>query len=355
MESYYWRRSRKWRTFLVLLGLAFLISLSGIASWPDELRGMRYVNEQDEFYRYVAQQLAEPSICEKIPWSVKSPGGFFLEPSYDRSDCYDFIAGRTRNLWLCRKVKRLGSVRLFTRQASAVSCLFDVWHGMNAGTGVSPETLVNFFSKLGYQPDKIQDEGITPPVVNLRDIYRQLTARPDVVTRIEKAIGPASALSPPAGIDTTDAAYLADMAALVTKDPRWCRRIPEDLPLASQSAGFRTWCVFTVASNTKNLALCREIPIPANQRDPRMSLQATCLFQASSPHPSGKYGPEVPDEDRITSLVTMLGYEIPTAKDLPPGEIYGAYDRFLDELNKRSDTQHVAARKRFVERVLSLP
>jgi hypothetical protein len=355
MESYYWKRSHKWRTFLVLLGLAFLVSLSGIASWPDELRGMRYVNEQDEFYRYVAQQLAEPSICGKIPWSVKSPGGVFLEPSYYRSDCYDFIAGRTRNPWLCWKVRRLGAFHLFNQQTSALSCLRDAWRGMNAGVGVSPDTLIGFFAKLGYDPDRIQDEGITPPVVNLRDVYTQLTARPDVVTRIEKSIGPASANSLPTAIDTTNTAYLADMAALVTKDPRWCRRIPDDLPLASQRAGFSTWCVFTVASNTKNLALCREIPIPANQRDPRMSLQAMCLFQAGSPYPSGKYGPEMPDEDGITSLVTMLGYEIPTAKDLPPGEIYAAYDRFLDELNKRSDAQHVAARKRFVDRVLSLP
>ena len=354
MASFSWIRDQKWRAILVLLGLAFLLSLSGIASWPDELRGMRYVNEQDEFYRYIAQELAEPSICDKIPWSVKSPGGFFLEPSYFRSDCYDFIAGRTRNPWLCRKVRRLGAFSVFNQQTSALSCVRDALHGMNAGVGVSPDTFVHFFGEMGYQPDTIQDEGITPPVVNLRDVYRQLPARPDIIARIEKAIGTGGALSAP-GADVTIAADLADIAALVTKEVRWCDRIPADVPLAGQPAGFRDWCRFTVASNTKNPALCRNIPIPAEQRDPQLSLQATCLFQASSTLPSGQYGTEVPDDNRIKSLIIILGYEIPTAKDLPPGEINGAYGRFLEELKNQNDARHVAARKRFLERVRSLP
>jgi hypothetical protein len=83
--------------------LGLFIFLSGITSWPDLLRGMRRVNQQDELYRYVAQELDEPSLCEEIPWSVESPGGFFIAPSYERSNCYSFIAGRTRNLWLAGK------------------------------------------------------------------------------------------------------------------------------------------------------------------------------------------------------------------------------------------------------------
>jgi hypothetical protein len=226
---------------------------------------------------------------------------------------------------------------------------------MNAGVGISQEALVSFFGKLGYNPDTLQDEGITPPIVNLRDVYRQLPTRPDVVTRIERAIGVDGANISPDGRDATNEAYLADMAALVTNDPRWCEHIPQDLPLATQRAGFRDWCRFTIASNTKNPALCREIAIPASERDPRLSLQATCLFQTSSPYPSGKYGPEVPDDDRIRSIMPILGYPIPTAKDLPPYEIYTAYDRFLDELNRQADAKHEAARKRFVDRVLQLP
>jgi hypothetical protein len=348
-----WVLQHKRRSALLLAAFVLIVSLSGVASWPDEIRGMRYVTEQDEVYRYIAQQLAEPSICEKIPWSVKVPGGFFIEPSYDRSDCYDFIAGRTRNPWLCWKVKRLGAFSLINEQTSAFSCLRNALRGMNGGVGVNPATLVTFFGRLGYDLDTIQSEGITPPVVNLRDAYRQLPARPDIVERIEKAIGSSGPL--PATDRDASEAYLADMAALAAKDSRWCDRIPADLHLAAQQAGFRDWCRFTIASNTKNPSLCRNIPIPANQRDPRFSLEATCLSQANSKQTLGQYGPEVPDLKFIEPLFTQLGYEIPKAKDLPPEQIYTACDNFLDELNKKTDAQHLAARRRFIERVLRMP
>ena len=81
---------------VIALLLVAAASLSGITSWPDQLRGMRPVNEQDELFRYVAQELAEPSICGKISWSAKIDGGFFMAPSYERSECYATIAGRTR-------------------------------------------------------------------------------------------------------------------------------------------------------------------------------------------------------------------------------------------------------------------
>jgi hypothetical protein len=340
-------RVGKWRLTALLLALGGFVFFSGIPSWPDQLRGMRPASQEDELYRYVAQELDEPSLCPEIPWSVESPGGFFIAPSYERSNCYAFIAGRTKNLSLCWKVKRLGAFRLLSQQTSMWSCLAGAWHGMNAGIAVSPENLVGFFTRLGYDPDTLHLEGITPPVVNVKDIYRQLPRQPDIVTRIEKAISPSG--------DSTDAAYLADIAALVTETAGWCIRIPEDLPLAGQRATFRDWCLLTLATNTRNTELCRLIPIRANERDPRLSLQATCAFQAGSPHPGGRYGPEVPDtDDRTRALITLLHYEIPRAKDLPLGTLSAAYSRFLDELNHGADPQHTAARQRFIARVRAL-
>lgn len=347
------RRGRRW--LFGLLCVVALLSLAGASSWPDEWRGMHDANDRDETIRYVAQQLSEPSVCAKIPWSARTPGGVFIEPSYERSNCYAFIAGRTRHASLCWNVKRLGAYRPFTEQTSSLSCLVDALRGMNAGIAVSPSALVRFFSELGYDPDTIQEEGVSPPVVNLRDAYLSAAERPDIAVRIEEALLP-SAASAPSAETQTDAAYLADMAALRTKDPRWCERIPESLPLETQKAGFRDWCRFTVASNTKNSALCREIPVPASERDPQLSLQATCLVQANSTAKSGQYGPEVPDNARIERLLPMLGYEIPEAKNRSEYEIYSAYDRFLDELNKQpGDSKHAAARKKFLERVLRLP
>src|SRR5438046_9707271 len=80
--------------------------------------------------------------------------------------------------------------------------------------------------------------------------------------------------------DSINAAYLADIAALVTKTPGWCARIPGDLPLVSQRARFRDWCLFKLASNTRNLELCRLIPIRARETDQRFSLKEICAVQA---------------------------------------------------------------------------
>lgn len=342
-----WRIGKRHLAALVLALSGVFVFLSGITSWPDRLRGMRRVNRQDGIYRYVAQELAEPAICEEIPWSAESPGGFFIAPSYERSNCYAFIAGRTKNLPLCWKVKRLGVFRMLSQQTSMWSCLADAWRGLHAGVGITPEDLIDFFTRLGYDPDTLSLEGITPPVVSVKDFYRQLPNQPDIVTRIEKVIG--------ASGDSTNAAYLADMAALVTEKSGWCTRIPEDLQLASQKAGFRDWCLFTLSTNTRNPGLCRLIPIRADERDPRLSLQAKCGFQAGSPYPSGRYGPEVPDSDeQMRAVIAMLHYELPRAKDLPTGTVYAVYERFLQELNRATDARHTAARERFIARVRAL-
>jgi hypothetical protein len=340
---------------ILLVGAAAF--LSGIGSWPDQIRGMRSSNKSEEFYRYAAQELAEPTLCKKIPWSVMSPGGFFISPSYERSECYEFIAERTKNPWLCWSVKRLGTFSLLSEQTSMWRCANRAIHGWNGGIGISQANLVGFFNQMGYDPDTLHLEGVTPPVVSVKDIYRHLPDQPDIVTRIEKEIGASDQPTNLTRVDIGDAAYFADIAAFVTKDSRWCFRIPEDQQLTGERATFRDWCLFTLATNTKDAKLCMRIPIRADGTDVRMSLQAQCSSLVNSPYPRNtRYAPEVPaDEDRTSKLITSLGYEIPRAKDLPLEQVYAAYDRFFDELKKNTDPQHVAARLRFIDRVQRLP
>ncbi len=346
-----------WRIAAALLLVGAVASLSGVRSWPDQILGMRPANKSEQFYRYIAQQLAEPSLCKKIPWSVMSPGGFFIAPSYERSECYDFIAGRTKNPWLCWKVRRLGAFNWLSEQTSVWSCLNHAIHGWDGGIAISQSDLIYFFTQMGYDPDTLHLEGLTPPVVSVKDIYRQLPDRPDIVAQIERAIGPLDTPSDLPSHDIEGTSYLADIAAVATTDFRWCLRIPDGLPLAGERAKFRDWCLLTVATNTRNAKLCRLIPIRAGGSDPRMSPQALCSFQANSAHAGNtRYGPEVPaDDDRTRALITMLNYPIPHAKDLPPEQIYTAYDRFLDELQKVSDPQHMTARLRFIDRVQRVP
>ena len=153
-----WRLGKR-RLAALLLALGAFVFLSGIQSWPDQLHGLRRVSQQDELYRYVAQELDEPALCEQIPWSTESPGGFFIAPSYERSNCYAFIAGRTKNSWLCWKVKRLGALRFLSQQTSMWSCLVDARRGLHAGIGVSPEELVAIGRQMTFLlPEDRPDE-----------------------------------------------------------------------------------------------------------------------------------------------------------------------------------------------------
>jgi hypothetical protein len=351
------RIGKPWRIAAAVLLPAAVVYLSGIGSWSDRSRGMRPQNKNEEFYRYMAQQLNEPALCGKIPWSVEEPGGFFSAPSYARSECYDSIAGRTRNPWLCLKVKRLGAFSFLNEQTSMWTCLADVRAGAGGVIAIAPADQVRFFAQMGYDPDTLYLEGITPPAIVVKDIYRQLPAHRDIVKRIEKASGALDKASNPSPEDIVNSAYLADMAALVTNDSRWCFRIPEDLPLAGNPSHFRDWCLYTLAANTGNADLCRWIPAHPDRTAPWKSLREDCSFVVNSPYPSNlRYGPEVPvDDGRARALITMLNYEIPRAKDLPLERICAAYDRFLDELNHGTDPPHLTARRRFIDRVLRLP
>lgn len=351
------RISPRWRVIALFIFLGVIVSLSGIRSWPDQIRGMRPGNKYEEFYRYIAQELDEPDLCQRISWTAILPGGFFEDRSYERSECYEFIAGRTKNPWLCWRVKRYGAFSLLSHQTSMWSCLNDAIHGWNAGIGMNPDELTAFFTEMGYDPDTLHLEGVTPPIVSVKDIYRQLPRKQDIVAQVEKVIATSDNSSTSSASDLEDAAYLDHIAALVTKDSRWCVRIPENLPVATEPHSFRSWCLFTLATNTKNAELCRRIPIPPGTRDPRLSLQATCLFQVNSPYPNNNvYAPEVPvNDDQTRRLITKLNYEIPHASDLPPEEIYQAYSRFLDELERPADAVHAAARRRFLDRVYRLP
>lgn len=276
-------------------------------------------------------------------------------------------------------VKRLGAVSFLNDQTSMWSCLRRASQGFQSGMGISQGDLASFFTRMGYDPDTLQLEGITPPIVSVKDLYRKLANRyglaiqsqsaggphiviepgsvdqAELVKRIENAIG-APGKPPTGAADVEDAAYLADMAAMVSKDSKWCMQIPANLPLPSERVGFRDWCLYTLAVETKDAQLCRRISPAAGGSDTRFSFQADCERQVNSTLPTTThYQPEVPpDDERTRVLLTQLHVGVPRASDLPPERREEAYGRFLEELSHRTDPAHAAARQRSIDRVESL-
>ena len=353
------------------LGVVVATYFVGVTTWIDQWRGMRQGNDYEEFYEYIAQELDEPAICDKISWAAELPGGFFISRSYLRSACYDAVAGRTRNSWPCWKVRRLGRQSLLNIQTSMFSCLRQVAEGRSSGTALPGESLVHFFKMMGYDPDELHNEGVTRPIVDVRNIYGRLPEEPDILARVGVSLRTHERTNTRTRSDVEDAAYLAQMAALVGKDAGWCERIPSDLPLAGQKQYFRDWCVFTLATNTRDSDLCRRIPIrpysiaradelpPARVQEltVQMSLQAQCDRQIHSPYPSNThYAPEFPADDESTRrLIELLGYPIPRASTLPPQRLEEAYRLFLTVLTGADAPLHASARQRLIERVKALP
>jgi hypothetical protein len=362
--------SKRWWIALGL-GAVAAVYLVGATTWIDQWRGMRDGNAFEEFYWYMAQQLHEPSICDKISWAARLPGGFFLAPSYERSGCYAMVAGRDRNPWSCLKVRRLGAQSLFDSQLSMVSCLLDAAKGLQSGTALSGESLVRFFRMMGYEPDELQAEGVTRPIVDVRDIYPRLSEQPDIAARVGASLQALELARASTPRDTSDAAYLADLAALAGRDAGWCQRIPEDLPLAAQKQHFRDWCLFTLATNLQDGALCQRIPIRpypiaraaelppehVRQINLQMSMRAQCERQVHSANPHAtRYGPEVPSDDEQTRrLIVLLGYPIPRASELPVERLADAYGLLLTKLTGADASLYAQATKRLIERVKALP
>ena len=351
--------SRRWLLWGALS--AAIAWLAGAGSFIDWLRGMRPPTEAESFYGYIAQQLAEPSLCDKISWTAESPGGFFIPPSYERSECYSHIASATRDLLLCWKVRRLGPVSLWDGQLTSWSCLRRARAGSHVASGVSDETMLSFFKAMGYDVDTLHLEGVTPPVILVQDVYRAAVIAPDAARRVDAA----HRAAPANRIDVEDDAYLLDLVAMARKDPGSCMRIPEELVLEAEAKRFRDWCVFKLASDTRNARTCRTIPIRpdevARNRDlapataAQMTLQAQCESQAGASDTTGFYGPQMPaDEARMRRLLALLGVEIPKAHDLPAARVAEAYRTFVYALSDPRVPNRQPARQRLVDRVQRL-
>ncbi len=167
-----WIWTRRWHALSVVVALLVLAELAGVQSLRDQVAGMRPPNRYENFYRYMAQELNAPLLCRKIPWSVREGAGIDVAASYARSDCFETIAGNTGNPWLCWSVKRLGAVSVVRRQTSVWSCVYGARRHEHGGIAVPPEELVQFFLQMGYRPEALHLEGVTPAIVQGRDLPR---------------------------------------------------------------------------------------------------------------------------------------------------------------------------------------
>jgi len=205
------------------IGIGILIILAALpfSALPgifDEIWSRR-PNEHEEFYRYVAQEIDAPDLCDKISWAATLPETIESVASFYRSACYETLAINTKDATLCSKVRRLGAITSRKQQLSPESCAEHAHENFSTGIAIPDRNLIRFFSKMGYDPDALDKEGVTPAIVSIPDNYRKMV---NDKTSIEHA---KTKLSQP-GIGDEQVAYLADMIALASGDAEWCAHIP---------------------------------------------------------------------------------------------------------------------------------
>jgi hypothetical protein len=369
------------KRILVLCGL-IAIAIFALGYPPGrEFFPMRPPNAHETFYQYIAFEFDAPGLCAKVSPSATLPGGFFIAASYARSDCYAKLARRYDRPTLCWSARRLGSFSLLSEQTSRLSCFWDVWHRAPDPSlstyMLGREDLVAIFTEMGYQPEELYREGVTPPLLSLRDAYARLAQQPDLVSRIarvtavsasDRSVGPpapstavggastphsGNGLFPisasPSGVPTAaERDRLDELAAHVSGDVSWCTRIPADVldpgtarELGRPSLFQRDRCVLEVASNTRRPASCRLIPERPDDWSGAMSRRSVCEFQAARPPDTYHYGAPPPSsEDEARALITLLGYPTPNVRDISANEIQTDYFQFIWQLASGQAATH---------------
>ena len=222
--------------------------------------------------------------------------------------------------------------------------------GNGAGVIRSPRPL-----PTRHRPDELYREGVTPPLLDLRDAYARLAQQPDLISRIarvtavsasDRSVGPpapstavggastphsGNGLFPisasPSGVPTgAERDRLDELAAHVSGDVSWCTRIPAGVldPGNAREPGRpslfqRDRCILEIASNTRRPESCRLIPERPDDWSGAMSRRSVCEFQAARPPDPYHYGAPPPSSDpRSARSLSCSAIRCPTFATFPP-------------------------------------
>ena len=357
---------RRRNSIVVLLVTLVVVGILVFGHAPDFSK-MRAPNSHETFYQYVAFELDDAALCGKLSPSSFIPGGIFIAQSYARSDCYAKIALRYDRPSLCWSATRLGMPAILSEQTSVSSCFVNVMRRA-PDVGVSTymparEDLVSIFAEMGYRPEELYREGITPPLLNVPDAYRRLGERPDLLQRIDSVTAAPGLSLTPAG-----RMHLFELAAHVSNDIAWCVRIPADridssAEPKSKGPGLyqRDRCILEVASNTRKPDLCKLIPVRSDDWPGVMSRRSICERQAARPSDKSHYDGPVPlTDDETRQIIAALGYPLPDIGGVSANEIQTACYDFIWRMSPtdRAENYNPAAgvaRAKFLARVAALP
>jgi hypothetical protein len=343
-----WLR-RHGRRLIVATALTGAI-LFGFSYAPGWWMTPRPANEQETVLYYFAQNLGEPALCGRISWSAYQSYSVLFGgggASYFRSDCYERVAQAQHDASFCWRVRPLVDLDPLSSGYSALSCRVRTRARHSTGIGLSDVQLVRAFERMGYDIDAMPVDGLMQPAIRLRDVYYALERNPAAVTRAQQLL-----TSPDSPLTSADRSFLAQLAAVVTKDPPWCEKVPPSVPVGL-SAPSRDRCYLEVAYDTHDVRLCQKMTPAAQEpavRDAvahgvradiaeQLGLHGECIRIATHVGPWPHYGPAAPDQDEQTRrLLAALQVPVPRARDWSINEQSIYFGNFLFALWPKRDS-----------------
>jgi hypothetical protein len=361
--------TKSWRRRFCI-GLLLVAALGlGLSFAPGWFAVSRPANEHEMLLKSFAAELGESALCGPISWeahqrySVLFGGG---GASYARSDCYEQVARAREDAGVCWRVRPLVD---FDPQSSAghsaLSCRRRTLAGETINALSSDDTLAHTLTQLGYDIDQLHLEGVTPPAIQVGDVYLGLAKNAAVLARARDLV------THPATLRVEDLSYIAQLAAVSTADANLCAFIPAGQMLRPIEAPFRDWCFYTVAFDTQDIRICDRMTPAAAERKvldaiaagvrpeiaQQLGLQSECIRSQQRLGPALHYGPEAPPDARQTErLLATLGVTMPSAHDLPAAEIAGFYRQFVSALRPDNppNPKRDAARAKLVHKLLAI-
>ena len=361
------RRRKDWLLAVIavigVIGFGLLYPPSSPVVW-------RPPTEHETLLYYFAQGIGETVLCDRISWSAHQTYSVMFGgggASYWRSDCYERVAQARRDASICWHVRPLVDFDPWSAGYSALSCLRRMKRVDITVIGVPDDLLVRTFERLGYDIDELHSEGVTPPAIQVRDVYVRLERDAEVLARAQRLL-----TDPAASLRADDKSYLTQLVAVGTANADSCAYIPAEQRIGKIEVPFRDWCFYTVAIDTQDVRVCERMtpnalearvleakaagvrPAIAEQ----LGLHDQCRRSGTHLGPRGHYGPEVPADDEQTKrLFALLGVVMPLAHNWSTNEQAAFYQQFVFALSpsNQPDSRRDAARAKLLGRLLALP
>jgi hypothetical protein len=212
---------------------------------------------------------------------------------------------------------------------------------------------------MGYTARNAVHELPVRPLFGAEREFHGLRHQPDIQARLT------SVLASKQAIPAADYPLLLDMAAHLTNDAAWCRKITPGVrhPREKRSGetfemDYRETCIFEVALNSRNAEYCKELPgNPLPDRPEWDRPAANCrayVEQYKLPQFKGRpyfYSYHVPEDPaQRARIYKLLGYKEPSDAAPPRADLAARYRDLLEDIGEgrisRSDQRVAELRAR---------